>query len=392
MERRLEKIMASLLLIFAVASRVDAQVATADKEKVMQFFQDQRYEDAIGYLAPLYHYDSTNLQILTLLGYANFMNEDFSIAENYYLKVFGMDSTNIAALQYLSMINAKQNTNIALSYNARLILLQPAKGTYYRQRGDLYRRLHENDSAQSLYKIALDLAPADIKNRESLAEMLIDTKKYSWADSLLDASPAKDSVNERLLELRCRSAYENKSYSRVLDPGERLMKLKDLHVTALTQLALSYYFLKRYNDCITVCHFLKDQDVVSESLYYYESRAQAKLKNYAGSNDLLQQCIRMAVSNTAESYYYDLGENYEALGKLRTAITQYDTAYYLFKNPVMKYNCGRIAETGLHNDALARKYYRGYLAAAKPKTPEEEKAYAYVKSKWKNNPKKPIRN
>ncbi len=37
---------------------------------------------------------------------------------------------------------------------------------------------------------------------------------------------------------------------------------------------------------------------------------------------------------------------------------------------------------GLHNTALARSYYRLYLALAQPKTAEEKKAYVYVRKRW----------
>jgi hypothetical protein len=48
----------------------------------------------------------------------------------------------------------------------------------------------------------------------------------------------------------------------------------------------------------------------------------------------------------------------------------------------MLYNCGRIAESELKNTSLARKYYSRYLAAAHPQSPEEKKAFAYVRSRW----------
>jgi tetratricopeptide (TPR) repeat protein len=381
--------MAMLFLFFLLADRLGAQSASGEKEKLMAFFQDQQYEEAVNYLMTLYIHDSSNIETLAFLGYANFMNEDPDAAEKYYLKILDIDSTNISALQYLSRIYAKQKTAKALLLTGRLISLQPARSAYFRQQGDLYRRLHENDSAVSSYQFAFGLSPSDMKNKAGLSDLLIETKQFSLADSILDEGLRIDSMNERLLELRVRSAYENKAYFQVLPSGEKLIKIKGLHLTAMTQLALSYYFLKRYDDCIKICKLLEDQGVVSESLYYYESRAWSKIKNYSTSNDLLQKCIGMAISKTAESYYYDLGENDEALGKYTKAITQYDTAFYLFKNPVMKYNCGRIAASNLKNDALARKYFVAYMAIAKPQTKEEQKAFDYLKARWKKR-KTPI--
>jgi hypothetical protein len=76
-----------------------------------------------------------------------------------------------------------------------------------------------------------------------------------------------------------------------------------------------------------------------------------------------------------------MGENYEAQKKYKPAVAQYDTAYYLFRDPLQLYNGGRVLETGLNNIDLSKKYYKKYLSLATPKTPEEKKAYQYVKDK-----------
>ena len=119
-----------------------------------------------------------------------------------------------------------------------------------------------------------------------------------------------------------------------------------------------------------------------ESIYYYEARAYAKMKEYRRSNDLLDICLNKAISRTAEWYYNDLGSNYEELKNYKAAITHYDTAYYLFKEPLMLYNCGRISETRLKNKAMARKYFALYLKTAHPVSAEEKKAYNYVRTHW----------
>jgi tetratricopeptide (TPR) repeat protein len=310
------------------------------------------------------------------------MNDNIRTAEKYFQRILFLDSNNISAIQYLSSIYGRPRTPEALELTYRLIHLQPNKSPYYRQMGDLYRRSKEDDSALIYYRHAYYLSQEDFKNVISLADMLIDKKNFLGADSILDIGLIKDSMNMRLLELRIKSSFEQKDYQSALIPGERLMKMDGVYFNGLTQLALSYYFLKKYTDCIRVCSFLESQDMYSESLFYYEAKALVKLKDYDKSNELLKKCVQMAISTTAESYYYSLGENYEALKQFKKAIVEYDTAYYLFKNPLMKYNCGRIAESDLKNKALAKKYYTMYLSIANPQSPQEKKAYEYVKVKW----------
>lgn len=88
--------------------------------------------------------------------------------------------------------------------------------------------------------------------------------------------------------------------------GGRLVAQQDVTIKPLTQLILAYYHLEQYTECIEVCD---------------------------------------SFSERAEMYYYALADNAEETGNYTSAITNYDTAYYLFKAPIVKYNLGRIYQT-----------------------------------------------
>jgi tetratricopeptide (TPR) repeat protein len=375
-------------LIFTFCfNKLKAQSVTLDKNKVMDFFQNQQFDEAVNYLSPIVINDSTNIQALSFLAYANYMNDNIKTAEKYYLKIFSIDSNNINALNYLSVIKSFSKPEEAQQYTLRLINLQPNKASHYRNMGSFFNRKNQKDSALIFYKTAYQLAPDDYKNGTGFAEILIDTKNFINADSIINKGLIKDSLNIFYLKLKIRSAYEQKNYQNALVAGEKLIQLEDISLTALTQLSLSYYYLKMYSDCIRVCEYLDDHEIAGESIYFYEAKSLAKLKDYKKSNELYQKCIAFAISKTAENYYYNLGENYEALKEYKQAVANYDTAFYLFKNPVMLYECGRIYESNFNNIKLAQKYYAKYLSVAKPETPDEKKAYAYVKSKQKKKAK-----
>ncbi|HMH33120.1 MAG TPA: tetratricopeptide repeat protein [Puia sp.] len=377
------KTIAVLVLLNALFCKSNwAQSHIVDKGKLTDFFQSQQFEEAINYLQPVMVQDSNNLQLLGFLGYAYYMNDDIPIAAHCYQKMLTIDSNNQSALRYLTSINIKNNPTIALEYARRLVNRQPSKAAYKRTLGDLLRRMHEKDSALLFYNSAYELAPNDQRNAGALADALIDDKSFSRADSILAAGLARDSLNLSLLKLRIRSAYETKDYPSALSPGEKLIAQHDISLGAMTQLVLSYYNLKKYRDCIRVCEYLLTNEVEVESIYYYEAKAWAKLDQFVKSNELLHTCLVKSISKTAELYYYNLGENYESLKQYKKAVAQYDTAYYLFRNPIMYYNCGRICESNLKNMKLAKKYYTLFLKIADPKSSEEKKAYAYVKSKW----------
>ena len=353
-----------------------------DKSKVMDLFQDQQFDEALNYLSPVLQADSDNVPVLNYAGYAYYMSDNEAGARACYERILGIDENSVTALHYLVLLNEGQNAGAALEYAQRLIGLQPHKAAWWRVAGEMWGRLQNPDSALFYVDKAYELAPGDVKTVVTLGNLLCDGKAYSRADSITGIALERDSMNVSLLKLRVRSGYAQKDFSAVLAPGERLLKQNEPSVNSLEWLALSYYNLKQYPDCIRVCEGMLDMGLEIEAVYYYEARAEAKLHHYDSSNNLLRTALKKAKSPTMEWYYDGLGDNFESLRDYKKAVAHYDTAYYLFKDPLALYTCGRIAETELHSPVLARQYYRRYLAMAKPESEEEKRAYRYVRQKW----------
>jgi cytochrome c-type biogenesis protein CcmH/NrfG len=379
MRRNLLVVAANILFIF----NATAQPAVIDKNKVSDFFQNQQYDEALQYLSPALPADSNSISLLGYIGYAHYMNDNKKAALACYQHLFTLDSTNIPALSYLVFLQMNEDKNKTVELCHRLIALQPGKSTWWRILGEQIR-VSQPDTALDLLQHAFQLAPRDAKNIAAYADLLIDKRYYPTSDTMLDAALQRDSTNLTFLRLRIKSAHSAGDYAAIVEPGERLIRLDVAAAVSgsLTYLALGYYEMKKYPDCIRVCEYMLGQGLQLESIYYYEARAWAKLKEYDKSNTLLDTCVEKAISKTADWYYYDMGTNYEGLHQYKMAIASYDTAYYLFKDPIMLYNCGRIAESNLKNNTLARKYYVRYLAAAQPKSAEEKRAYAYVRARW----------
>lgn len=376
------KILLTALLTTLVQCTLLAQGSAIDKNKVQDYFQEQQFDEAVQYLNPFVTADSADQQVLRLLAYAHYMNDNIRDARTCYLKMFANDSLNPTANHYLAGIYYNRDPDLSMEFYARLIHLQPQAANYQRAMGELLSRKKEKDSALTYLRTAYALAPGDFRNLVALAEVLIDVKDHRGADSLLETGLARDSLNVACLRTRVRSAYDNKDYAAVIGPGERLLQQSEWSIGPMSKLVLSYYNLQRYEESVRVCAYLLDAGVEVEALYYYAAKSYTKLKDYDKSNEMLYECVRKAISGTAEMYYFAYGENYEATRQYKKAVAAYDTAYYLFKSPLALYNCGRIYEMELKNESLARKYYLQYLQTARPADAEERKAYAYVKQRW----------
>ncbi len=353
-----------------------------DKSRVMDYFQSQNFDDAISYLSPLLKADSNNISALGYAGYAYYMSDDSRNSAACFRHLLTLDSNNVNALHYLVLLTSNDDSYDALRYGRRLVNLQPERAGWWRTMGELWHRKNKPDSALFWFDSAYAMAPMDLRTMNDLAEVLVEQKTYDRADSIIALGLIKDSLNIGLLRLQVKSAYQTKNYNAVLKPGQRLLGLEDPNIASLTSLALAYYNLKSYGESIRVCEAMQALGLQSEAIYYYESRAYARSKDYVKSNELLRLALAKAINKTAEWYYDDLGNNCESLKDYKKAVANYDTAYYLFKDPLTLYTCGRICETELHNQSLARAYYRRYLALANPVSAEEKQAYRYVKQRW----------
>jgi tetratricopeptide (TPR) repeat protein len=353
-----------------------------DRVTVLNYLQNQEFDEAIAYLAPILQADSGNTGLLGYAGYAYYMNDEPNAAAACYGRLLRIDSNNIPALHYLLLIDMNDRPVEAMTYGSRLLQLEYTRAVWWRIMGELCARTNQRDSAMICYDQAYALAPGDVRTIAGLADLLLGTKAYDRVDSMLAMAAVRDSMNVTVQKLQVRSAYLSSQYAQAIVPGERLVRSGEPAVQALTWLALSYYYLKQYPDCIRVCEHMLDLGLTQEAVFYYEARAQAKLHQYRVSDSLLTIARGMAISPTAEWYFDDLGNNHESMKEYASAVANYDSSYYLFKDPLLLYSCGRICETELHDMARARRYYVRYLAVAKPKTEEEKKALAYVRKRW----------
>jgi len=365
-----------------VAVQLTSTRALYDRVAILNYIQNQEFDEAIAYIAPILRADSGNATLLGYAGYAYFETEDYRAAGACYQRLLGIDSNNIPALHYLLLIAMNEHPADAMDYARRLVALEKDRAPWWRMEAELFARINQRDSALVYYNQAYALAPNDIRTIAGLADLLMENKEFDRVDSMVDAATARDSLNPTLNKLAVRSAYLSKQYSRAVVPGERLVRSDEPSVQALTSLALSYYELKAFSDCIRVCEHMIGLGLTEESVFYYESRAWTKLGQYRTSDSLLRIALKMAVEPTAEWYYFDLAANHEALHEYREAVASYDTAYYLFRDPTVLYTCGRICETELRDMGRARRYYLRYLEVARPKTKEEREALAYVRKRW----------
>src|SRR5882757_1238928 len=80
------------------------QPGVVDKARLMDYFQNQEFAEAIDYLSPALQADSGNVAILGWAGYAYYMSDKTREAGNCFRRAVAVDSNNISALHYLVLL------------------------------------------------------------------------------------------------------------------------------------------------------------------------------------------------------------------------------------------------------------------------------------------------
>lgn len=377
----LRPILLILLLTGAYVLQGHARQAadSIDKAQVVNWLQDQQYQQAAEYLKS--RITPGNTSQLALLGYAYYQWGKWPETISTYQQILRLDSQHVSAHQYLASIYMQQeNPAEAIPHYHKLISLRPQQALYYKQLSFAYFANHAADTGFIYLQKAYALNPLDSKVAARMAEEWMDLKRYDAADSVLQAYLATDSLQSVVIIPAIKNAFYRKNYAEAIALGKRLIRIKVISVTAYTYVAASCYYAKEYQECIYVNDFLTLQKLNTETTMYYAAMASAELKDYSRSNELLQLCIDLSKSKSLDDYYTAMGTNYEHLGAYRKAAACLDTAYYLFQSPLRQYSIARIYDQHLQNPVAAKQHYRRYLTLARSK--EEDPAISkYVQQR-----------
>ena len=93
----------------------------------------------------------------------------------------------------------------------------------------------------------------------------------------------------------------------------------------------------------------------------------------------MDKCISQTIQKEAGIYLKAKAVNYEQMKDYKKAMNYYDTAYYIFRNPIDVYLAGRIADHYLKDRTKASAMYRFYLKLNPvPANENEESILKYI--------------
>lgn len=107
----------TLLVILALATVCQAQQRKTDDSLLLEYYQGQRFADALTYLKSIYAEPVADTKELSRLAYTANMARLLPEAESYYQRIYDQDSVNLTVLYNIASINQRRgNYNKAEFY------------------------------------------------------------------------------------------------------------------------------------------------------------------------------------------------------------------------------------------------------------------------------------
>jgi len=370
-----------LLVLFLFANAWCQDSVKVNNALLLDYYQNQRFDQAADYLKATYPEPITDIKILKALAYCSQMNGKLPEAETYYERVYAMDSTSTSVLFSLGGINLRRgNSAKAEGYYKKIILRDSTNFIVYKQLAKISSDKKDVLATINYLQKANKLNPEEPDVASDLSDLYVGLKFYAGAEKILTRAITADPQNITLLQSLVKLEYGQKKWPETANTCEQLILQDDLSGVVLTQLGIAYYNMNDYKCSIESFGQIADNEQ-TETTCYYTGACYKQLKDYNKAISYFQKTIELGISTNISSYYTEIADTYETTKKYKKAETAYQKVLQFSQLPITYYSMANLYDTELKNRRSALLYYKKYLAAKPPQT--QQNYIAYAKSRVK---------
>ncbi|MEF9478840.1 tetratricopeptide repeat protein [Chryseobacterium sp. 1B4] len=366
-----------LCIILLGFNSITAQSAKIDTEKLLEYYETQRYADAARYLQSIYPGETQDIKALSQIAYCNMMAGKLPEAEKNYLKINTLQPNSLPTLFSLAGINSRRgNVANAKAYLQQIIQLDSLNFSAYKQ---LAAYADQPESRLDYLKKANTINPADPDVAYDLSLTYSGLKQYQPAYNVLKTAIVADTENFTLQQALLPVANQLTKYPEVIETGEKLLK-NHADTNVMNDMGQAYFYVKDYQKCIMMYKTLEDMGVQNEGTFYYMALSYRELKDYHKAEIYAQKTIDEAVSKHTTLYYAALAGIYEAKNQYNEAVTAYKRGLTFGTSNIIYYRLGLLYDLNLKQPKNAAMYYQLYLKN-KPDQEKEKEQIAYAQGR-----------
>lgn len=366
-----------LFIVLFCFGNMTGQSAKINTEKLLEFYENQGYDDAARYLQSIYTDDTQDLKALGQIAYCNMMAGKLPEAEKSYLKINTLQPDNIPTLFSLVSINSRRgNASKARSYLQQIIRLDSMNFSAYKQ---LATYEDTAEAKLTFLKKANTLKATDPDVAYDLSMVYRELKQNQQAYDVLQKAIAADPENFTLQQAQLPLSNLLGKYQEVITVGEKLLKV-NADANVMNDLGQAYFYVKDYQKCVTMYKLLEDLGVQNEGTLYYMALSYRELKDYDKAALYAQKTIDEAISDHTPLYYASLAGIYEAKNQYNDALTAYKRGLTFGQSNIICYRLGLLYDLNLKQPKNAVTYYQLYLKN-KPDQDQEKEQIDYAKGR-----------
>ncbi|MGE8533018.1 MAG: tetratricopeptide repeat protein [Chryseobacterium sp.] len=371
------KIGICLCIILLGFNNITAQSAKIDTEKLLEYYETQRYADAAKYLQSIYPGDTQDIKALSQIAYCHMMAGKLPEAERNYIKINTIQPNSLPTLFSLASINSRRgNVTNAKAYLQQIIQLDSLNFNAYKQ---LATYADTPETKLNYLKKASSLNSTDPDVAYDLSLTYSGLKQYQPAYDVLKTAIASDTENFTLQQALLPVANQLAKYPEVIEIGEKLLK-NHADVNVMNDMGQAYFYVKEHQKCISLYKMLEDMGVQNEGTLYFMTLSYRELKDYNNAAIYAQKTIDKAVSDHTTLYYAALAGIYEAKNQYNDAVTAYKRGLTFGTSNIIYYRLGLLYDLNLKQSKNAVTYYQMYLKNH-PDQEKEKDQIAYAKGR-----------
>jgi tetratricopeptide (TPR) repeat protein len=348
-------------------------------EQLVEFYQNQRFADAVTLLKSNYPEPVSDARVLASMAYASQMLGKLADAEKYYSRIYELDSSNYHVLFNLGNVNLLRGNELrAKGFFTNFLKSDSSNFTVYKDMAQI--SVDEGNKALTLFYLekANALQPTNADVAAELSSFYIEEKKYDLAEKVLNKAIEADQQNIYLIESLVKLEYAEHKFKDIITNGEQLLSMGDQTAFVLNKLGEAYYFSKDY-DCSIEMFSAIPPSYQNEGTFYYIAECYKMMNDQPKAIEYFNKAIEAGLSPNIDSYYAEIADSYTDIKKNRKALDAYEKSLQFNEKPMTYYMIASLYDNNLKNGKMAMVYYKKFIAS-KP-SGKQRRYVIYAKSR-----------
>lgn len=311
----MKKLIVSVLALFSVIS-VMAQSNLKNLENALKYIDNKDFNNAIKCLEKeLESNDEDTLEIMGLLGYANYCNENYAKAMSLFDRTIEYtnekDSLFLSKLYYhrAGLNSAIGDTVSSIKDYISSISLEPKNEKAIVELAELYFNKNQYEYSDEMYLKLIDIDPTNSYPYYGLARNAYNQERFFEAGSWIDKASVLDSDKEWISLMRMSLGLISGNYNEALNQGINIISMNSVNEDA-------YYAILQCSDyineeVISGLKAKKDNDPDNGIWNYILSHVYIRHGNFKDAIVYLEKLLEDDIIRNAAFYW--LADCYEKM-------------------------------------------------------------------------------